>query len=135
MPRDPVSSTLLAGRPCTNWRGVLADELFLPVDAEQLKFKAGQPVMVESRRGSARALAYPSLTVPRGQLFLPMHDAATNRLTFADFDPYSRQPSYKACAVRVRAITENDRTQVPISRGKLTDHGRRFEPSNSFPSR
>ena len=106
-----------------------------PVDAEQLKLKAGQPVMVESRRGSARALAYPSLTVPRGQLFLPMHDAATNRLTFADFDPYSRQPSYKACAVRVRAITENDRTQVPISRGKLTDHGRRFEPSNSFPSR
>jgi hypothetical protein len=25
-----------------------------------------------------------------------------NRVTLAVFDPYSRQPSYKACAVRVR---------------------------------
>jgi assimilatory nitrate reductase catalytic subunit len=32
---------------------------------------------------------------------MPMHDAMTNRLTFAAFDPYSRQPSYKACAVRI----------------------------------
>jgi anaerobic selenocysteine-containing dehydrogenase len=34
-----------------------------------------------------------------GQLFLPMHDAATNRLTHAAFDPHSHQPAYKACAV------------------------------------
>jgi assimilatory nitrate reductase catalytic subunit len=31
-----------------------------------------------------------------------MHYAAMNRLTFPAFDPYSRQPSYKHCAVRVR---------------------------------
>jgi assimilatory nitrate reductase catalytic subunit len=30
-----------------------------------------------------------------------MHDDAMNRLTFAAFDPHSRQPAYKACAVRV----------------------------------
>jgi assimilatory nitrate reductase catalytic subunit len=33
-----------------------------------------------------------------------MHDAATNRLTDAVFDRYSKQPAYKACAVRVRGI-------------------------------
>lgn len=36
-----------------------------------------------------------------GQVFLPMHYGDTNRLTLAVFDPQSRQPSYKACAVRV----------------------------------
>jgi len=39
--------------------------------------------------------------VLRGQVFAPMHDVQTNRLTFPAFDPQSRQPSYKACAVRV----------------------------------
>jgi hypothetical protein len=33
-----------------------------------------------------------------------MHDASTNRLTDAVFDPESRQPAYKACAARIRAI-------------------------------
>jgi assimilatory nitrate reductase catalytic subunit len=39
--------------------------------------------------------------VQPGQVFMPMHYATTNRLTHAAFDPYSRQPAYKACAVRV----------------------------------
>jgi assimilatory nitrate reductase catalytic subunit len=30
-----------------------------------------------------------------------MHIAAVNRLTFPVFDPHSRQPGYKACAVAV----------------------------------
>jgi assimilatory nitrate reductase catalytic subunit len=30
-----------------------------------------------------------------------MHDARTNRLTHPAFDPQSRQPSYKAAAVRI----------------------------------
>jgi assimilatory nitrate reductase catalytic subunit len=33
-----------------------------------------------------------------------MHDASVNRLTSAVFDPVSRQPSYKHCAVRVEKI-------------------------------
>jgi assimilatory nitrate reductase catalytic subunit len=35
-----------------------------------------------------------------------MHYEDTNRLTLAIFDPYSRQPAYKHCAVRVRRETE-----------------------------
>ena len=46
----------------------------------------------------------PTATVPQGCLFLPMHDESTNRLTDAVFDPVSRQPAYKSCAARVRAI-------------------------------
>jgi len=30
-----------------------------------------------------------------------MHFGTVNQLTFPSFDPYSRQPSYKACAVAV----------------------------------
>jgi assimilatory nitrate reductase catalytic subunit len=44
--------------------------------------------------------------VGRGRVFIPMHDGAVNRLTLAVFDPYSRQPSYKACAVRLEPIGE-----------------------------
>jgi assimilatory nitrate reductase catalytic subunit len=79
-----------------------------PADAAALRVANGQWVAVESRRGSVRARAFVAPTVPRGQVFLPMHDPATNRLTFAEFDPYSRQPSYKAGAVRVRALRPDE---------------------------
>ncbi len=35
------------------------------------------------------------------KVFLPMHDARVNQLTLSAFDPVSRQPSYKHCAVKV----------------------------------
>ena len=73
-----------------------------PADAASLEVRGEDWVVVESRRGQLKAQAFVSSTVTRGQVFLPMHDEATNRLTEAVFDPYSRQPSYKACAVRVR---------------------------------
>jgi anaerobic selenocysteine-containing dehydrogenase len=79
-----------------------------PADASALGVKPGQWVAVESRRGRLRARAFVTPTVQRGHLFLPMHDEATNRLTEAVFDPYSRQPSYKACAVRVGPARAGD---------------------------
>ena len=72
-----------------------------PDDASRLKITAGEAVRVQSRRGSADAIALVTPTVQRGQVFLPMHFGTVNRLTFASFDPHSRQPSYKCCAVRV----------------------------------
>ena len=74
-----------------------------PFDAEALGLTTGRWTVVESRRGAALARAFVTPTVPGGQFFLPMHDGSTNRLTLAAFDPESRQPAYKACAVRVRA--------------------------------
>lgn len=73
-----------------------------PDDAARFGILPATEVFVESRRGKARVRACVTPTVGPGQVFMPMHYAETNRLTHAAFDPYSRQPSYKACAVRVR---------------------------------
>jgi anaerobic selenocysteine-containing dehydrogenase len=74
-----------------------------PADAAALGVvRTGEWVVVESRRGEARVRAMLTPTVPQGQLFLPMHDSATNLLTDSVFDPESRQPAYKSCAARVR---------------------------------
>lgn len=73
-----------------------------PKDARDLNVVPNQWIHVESRRGKVKARAYITQIVSPGQLFIPMHYAETNLLTFPAFDPYSRQPSYKNCAVRVR---------------------------------
>ena len=73
-----------------------------PEDADRLGIKSGQTITITSRRGELQARAFVTANVTPGQLFLPMHDEATNRLTFPAFDPQSRQPAYKACAVSVR---------------------------------
>jgi assimilatory nitrate reductase catalytic subunit len=91
-----------------------------PADAAALCLGGGQWAVVESRRGQARVRVVPTPTVPEGCLFLPMHDRSTNRLTDAVFDPASRQPAYKACAARVRAI-EPEEPQV----------GRAFQPGGA----
>ncbi len=77
-----------------------------PFDAERLKIVSNEWVEVASRRGRIRARASVINTVQPGQLFIPMHYAETNRLTFPSFDPYSRQPSYKACAVNLSPLVE-----------------------------
>jgi anaerobic selenocysteine-containing dehydrogenase len=74
-----------------------------PRDATRLGIRSQQMVEVRSRRGRVLASAFVTGTVQPGQIFIPMHYAETNRLTFPSFDPYSRQPSYKSCAVAVLA--------------------------------
>jgi assimilatory nitrate reductase catalytic subunit len=71
------------------------------VDARRLGLSNGQRVLVRSRRGQAEAVVTATTIVQPGQLFMPMHFRAVNLLTFPAFDPHSRQPSYKACAVTV----------------------------------
>ncbi|MEM8607294.1 MAG: nitrate reductase [Myxococcota bacterium] len=70
-----------------------------PPDARRLGLNTNDWAVVRSRRGTLRARAFVSHVVQAGQVFMPMHFATTNQLTFPSFDPYSRQPSYKACAV------------------------------------
>jgi ferredoxin-nitrate reductase len=80
-----------------------------PSDANRLGITAGQQVVVRSRRGEATALAVVTPIVQPGQVFMPMHFPAVNRLTFPAYDPHSRQPAYKACAVRLSPATEPGR--------------------------
>ncbi|MBI3417679.1 MAG: nitrate reductase [Verrucomicrobia bacterium] len=76
-----------------------------PSDARRLRIRSGQRLVVTSRRGAVEARAQITAHVQPGQVFMPMHYAEANHLTLGVFDPYSRQPSYKACAVAVaRAI-------------------------------
>jgi assimilatory nitrate reductase catalytic subunit len=72
-----------------------------PADARSLGIEPDTWVIVESQRGRLRAKAFLTPAVQPGHVFIPMHYAATNQLTLAVFDPYSRQPSYKCCAVRL----------------------------------
>ena len=74
-----------------------------PTDAHTLGIKDGQPVQIRSRRGEITAAAYLAPTVQPGNIFLPMHYPEVNTLTHPSFDPHSRQPNYKACAVALKA--------------------------------
>jgi predicted molibdopterin-dependent oxidoreductase YjgC len=72
-----------------------------PTDAEPLGIHPGEQVYVSSQRGRISATAFLTRSVKPGQVFMPMHYDVTNMLTHPSFDPYSHQPSYKACAVRI----------------------------------
>jgi predicted molibdopterin-dependent oxidoreductase YjgC len=63
-------------------------------------------VHVSSQRATVQARAFVTHSVKPGEVFMPMHYETMNRLTFAAFDPYSRQPAYKASAVRVSKLSE-----------------------------
>ncbi|MBL8993852.1 MAG: nitrate reductase [Spirochaetia bacterium] len=77
-----------------------------PEDARRLEVEPQMLLRVASRRGALSARAVVTPTVQPGQIFIPMHYPETNRLTFPSFDPYSRQPSYKACAVSVAILAK-----------------------------
>ncbi|KAB2660928.1 MAG: hypothetical protein DVB31_13135 [Verrucomicrobia bacterium] len=68
---------------------------------------AESPGPVAFRRAATPPRNGPTPTVPAGRVFVPMHYDGVNRLTAASFDPHSRQPSYKHCAVRL--APPNDR--------------------------
>jgi assimilatory nitrate reductase catalytic subunit len=72
-----------------------------PHDATRIGIRPGDAITVISQRGRLRAAAFVTTAVQPGQLFIPMHYELTNLLTDAVFDPYSHQPAYKACAVRI----------------------------------
>ena len=73
-----------------------------PTDARALGIEQNAWVEVSSPRGRLRAKAFLTPAVQPGQVFMPMHYDTTNILTDSSFDPYSRQPAYKGCAVDVR---------------------------------
>ncbi len=89
-----------------------------PDDAARLDVGAGDRVRIVSRRGSAIATARPTRSIRIGQVFMPMHFAETNRLTFAAFDPHSRQPSYKMAAVRIERFVASRRNNGPTRSGR-----------------
>ena len=70
---------------------------------DRIGIEPNSKVSVISRRAKVVCTAFVTAGVRAGQIFIPMHYGITNRLTRAEFNPHSRQPSYKHCAVRVQA--------------------------------
>jgi assimilatory nitrate reductase catalytic subunit len=80
-----------------------------PADANALHVRSGEPLSVISRRGRIDGVtARVTSTVREGEVFLPFHfdEWCANRLTRAEFDPISREPNYKQCAVRLERGAE-----------------------------
>ncbi len=79
-----------------------------PVDAAKLGLRPHDRVEVISARGrvSKVELRITEIVAP-GQVFLPFHFAESNanQITQSAFDPISREPNYKQCAVRVDKST------------------------------
>lgn len=77
-----------------------------PIDARKAMVKDGQWIVVRSRRGTIEGKAQVTDAVQEGQIFVPftkLNEHAANFLTNAAFDPTSKIPEYKVCAVRVEA--------------------------------
>lgn len=74
------------------------------VDARKLGLRAHDRVDVISARGRVKEveLRVTEIVAP-GQIFLPFHfvESNANQITQSAFDPISREPNYKQCAVRV----------------------------------
>ena len=75
-----------------------------PDDAAVRGIQNHVALTISSRRASITAFAHVTNSIKPGEVYLPMHEPQVNRLTFPSFDPYSRQPSYKACAVQIRKL-------------------------------
>jgi nitrate reductase NapA len=75
-----------------------------PYDAHNLGIQEGDSVIVRSRRGEVEFRARVTDVVRPGMVFATMHSARhlINRATHDVFDPFSKQPAYKRCAVSVR---------------------------------
>ncbi len=87
-----------------------------PVDARRLELRPHDRVTVKSRRGSVAdlELRITGIVAP-GQVFMPFHFSETNSniITLGAFDPISREPNFKQCAVRVERTAARDRRSQP----------------------
>jgi predicted molibdopterin-dependent oxidoreductase YjgC len=75
-----------------------------PSDARRIGVETGAPIRVASRRVELTGYAQVTEAVRPGAVFVPfvkLADSAANFLTNAAFDPASKIPEYKVCAVRI----------------------------------
>ncbi|HEX6422009.1 MAG TPA: nitrate reductase [Acidimicrobiales bacterium] len=78
-----------------------------PADAGDLGVRSRDLVRIVSERGTVdRIRVRVTRTVRPGEVFVPFHfdEQCANRLTLNEFDPISREPNYKQCAVRVERL-------------------------------
>lgn len=78
-------------------------------DARALNIRQGETVVIESRRGKSELPVWMDGRgrPPRGTIFVPFFDETKliNLCTLEAHDPFSKQPDFKKCAVRVSKRT------------------------------
>ena len=69
-----------------------------------------QAVRVTSRRGTIILRSWVSERASPGIVFIPFHfrEAAANLLTIDAIDPQAKIPEYKACAVKIELVNEEE---------------------------
>jgi formate dehydrogenase alpha subunit len=78
-----------------------------PADARRLGLESGAALRMVSRRGELAGYAHLTEAVRPGSVFVPfvkLGESAANFLTNAAFDPSSKIPEYKVCAVRLEPV-------------------------------
>ncbi len=121
---DEYPFVLSTGRVLEHWHtGTMtmqADELrraqpeafveIHPQDAARLQIASGEMVRITSRRGHAIIKARIIDTPRPGMVFVPFHwedqDSLINRVTIDAYDPGSKQPEFKVCAVQLTKENE-----------------------------
>ncbi|MDE1177942.1 MAG: molybdopterin-dependent oxidoreductase [Edaphobacter sp.] len=90
-----------------------------PLDAKRLDLRPHDRVTVKSRRGSVYdvELRITGIVAP-GQVFMPFHfsESNSNIVTLGAFDPISREPNFKQCAVRIERTPLRNRRPSSSSR-------------------
>ena len=126
MPSERFPLILNTGRVLYHWHGGTitrrADGLLARMpdleihmsadDGERYGVKDGEWIRVRSRRGDLEGRASYTEKMRAGEIFVPfvkLKDHAANFLTNSAFDPDSKIPEYKVCAVRIEKIdTDGD---------------------------
>ncbi len=92
-----------------------------PNDSLKFGVKDEDIVIVESRRGKATVRVTVTDRIREGTVFLPFHwgrltgdNGRANFMTVEALDPFSKQPEFKACAVRIRKKTFNESRNVLV---------------------
>ncbi len=105
-------------RRCFGLEGTWPEELVEvhPDDAAEHGIADGDIIEVASRRGSARAKAWITRRVRRGQVFMTFHfsESPANILTTSAADPVTDTPQLKICAVSIRKAIGNALKATPI---------------------
>ena len=86
-----------------------------PDAAEELGIKHMSYVRLVSRRGDAVVMVQLTQRVPHNMVFIPFHfHDCVNRLSLGLLDPYSRQPAFKQCSVRIEHTDQKEAARLNV---------------------
>lgn len=86
-----------------------------PDAAEELGVKHMSYVRLVSRRGDAVVMVQLTHRVAFNAVFIPFHfHDCVNRLSLGLLDPYSRQPAFKQCTVRIEHVDQKEAAKLNV---------------------